>query len=94
MRFIWSIRRIWTLLNEDSFEPSFRPIEVRPLNEIKKNAKQLDFYQRKVLEIGIRHARSIVKARGGRNPPPHASPLIMVDGAAGSGKSCTINILK
>ena len=73
----------YSLLNDDIFEPSFRPIEVRPLNEIKAKAKQLDFYQRKVLEIGIRHARSIAKARGGRNPPPHASPLIMVDGAAG-----------
>ena len=48
----------------------------------------------KVLEIGIRHARGIVKARGGKNPPPSTSPLVMVDCAAGSGKSCTINILK
>ena len=80
--------------DDDAFEKSFRPIEVRPLQEIKKSAIRLYFYQRKVLEIGVRHARGIVKARGGKNPPPQLSPLIMVDGAAGAGKSCTINILK
>ena len=71
----------------------FQPIEVRPLNDLRVHARKLDFYQKKVLEIGVRHARGIVKARSVRNPQP-CSPLIMVDGAAGSGKSCTINILK
>ena len=67
---------------------------MRPLQEVREGARKLDFYQRKVVEIGIRHARGIVKARGGKNPSPSSSPLIMVDGAAGSRKSCTINILK
>ena len=78
---------------EDVFEKSFRPIEVRPLQDLRKDAQKLDFYQRKVLEIAVKHARGLVKARGGKNPLPTA-PLYMIDGAAGAGKSCTINILK
>ena len=78
---------------ENVFEKRFRHIEVRPLVELRIKARRLDLYQRKVLEIGIRHARALVKARGGKNPPPQTSPLVMVDGAAGAGKSCTINIL-
>ena len=78
---------------DDTFEKSFRPIEVRPLEELRKNARPLDFYQRKVLEVGIKHARGLVKARRGKNPLPPV-PLLMVDGAAGAGKSCTIGVLK
>ena len=76
------------------FEKQFKPIEVKPLDKLREDARKMDFYQRKVLEIGVSHARSIVKARGGKNAPPNKSPLVMIDGAAGSGKSCTINILK
>ena len=43
--------------------------------------------------MGIKHARSLVKARHPKNPLPTA-PLCMIDGAAGSGKSRTISILK
>ena len=76
-----------------TFESPFRPIEVRPLQQLRCDARKLDFYQRKVLEVGIRHARAVVKARAGKNPLPSA-PLCMVDGAAGAGKSCTINVLQ
>ena len=78
---------------EDLFEKAYRPIEVRPLEDLCTSARMLDFYQRKVLEIGVNHARRLVKSRKGKNSAPKA-PLCMVDGAAGSGKSCTINILK
>ena len=79
---------------ENVFEKQFKPIEVRPLQELRIEARKLDLYQRKVLEIGVKHARAIAKSRGGKNPLPETSPLVMVDGAAGSGKSCTINILR
>ena len=75
------------------FEKQYRPVDVRPLEELRFQARKLDFYQHKVLEIGIKHARALVKARVKSNPLPMA-PLVMVDGAAGSGKSCTINILR
>ena len=77
----------------DTFEKAFNPIEVRPLQQLRNDARKLDFFQRKVLEVGIKHARALVKARGGKNPLP-SIPLCMVDGAAGAGKSCTINILQ
>ena len=78
---------------EDIFEKQFRPITTRPLHELSKEARKLDFFQRRVLNIGIKHARAVVKSRSGKNPMPIA-PLLMIDGAAGSGKSSTINILK
>jgi hypothetical protein len=63
------------------------------LQELRKDARSLDFYQRKVIEVGVRHARSLVKARGGKNSL-HVAPFCMVDGAAGSGKSRTISVLR
>ena len=78
---------------EKVFDKAFRPIEVRPIDELHRASRRMDYNQRKVLEIGVRHARGLVKARGGANSPPSA-PLLMVDGAAGAGKSSTINILK
>ena len=78
---------------EGVFEKEFRPIEVRPLNVLREHTRNLDFYQRKVMEIGVRYAKGLVKSRSGRNPLP-TPPRVMVDGAAGAGKSCTINILK
>jgi hypothetical protein len=54
----------------------------------------MDHNQKKVWEIGIRFARALVKSREGKNPPPSPAPLVMVDGAAGAGKSTTINLLK
>ena len=58
-----------------------------------EKSKALDCYQHKVLEIGIRYARGIVKAMKHSNPLPVA-PKIMVHGGAGAGKSCVINIVK
>ena len=77
----------------DAFEKAYRPIEVRPLEVLRTDARRMDSYQRVVLEMAVRQARGLVKARNGKNPLP-TPPLVMVDGAAGSGKSFTINILK
>jgi hypothetical protein len=77
----------------NAFEKEFRPIQVRPLEQLRPVARMLDFNQRQVLELAIRHARGLVKARNGLNPAP-TPPLCMVDGAAGAGKSNTINIMK
>ena len=63
------------------------------IEQLCKEARSLDFYQRKVLHIGIKHARALVKSRSGKNPVPTA-PLTIIYGSAGSGKSRTINILK
>ena len=52
------------------FEKQYCPIEVRPLEELRQQARKLDFYQHKVLEMGIKHARALVKARAKSNPLP------------------------
>ena len=52
-------------VDSDTFDQSFKAIEVRPLKELCSEAKKLDFYQRKVVPIGVKHARSLVKARNG-----------------------------
>ena len=54
------------------FEKQHRPIDVRPLEELCQQARKLDFYQHKVLEMGIKHARALVKARSKSNPLPKA----------------------
>ena len=41
---------------ENTFETQYRPISVRPLDELRQEARQLDFFQHKVLEMGIKHA--------------------------------------
>jgi hypothetical protein len=79
---------------EGVFEKAYRVIEVRQLEVIKPDVRRMDNNQKKVLEIGIRFARGLVKSRGGKNPPPSQAPLVMVDGAAGAGKSTTINLLR
>ena len=40
------------------FEKQFRPVDVPPLEELRQKARKLDFYQHKVLEMGIKHARA------------------------------------
>ena len=53
----------------------------------------LDYYQKKVVEIGIHYARDVVKAVKSRQTIPDV-PWLTVLGGAGSGKSSVINILK
>ena len=79
--------------SKDQREKSFKPIKVRPLESLKEIAAKLDFYQSKILEITIKHARNLVKSRS-RNCQVPKPPLLMVDGAAGSGKSHVISTIR
>lgn len=63
--------------DENAFEKEYRPIEVRDLASIRRDARRLDNFQRKVVEIAVRHARALIKARGGKNRLP-IPPLVMV----------------
>ena len=74
-------------------EKIYRPIQVDELSVLNKKTRQLDFYQRKVIEKGIRYAREVVKSFSKKNNSPIA-PKVMVHGGAGCGKSTVINILK
>ena len=79
--------------NKDQREKSYKSIEVRPLIILREIARDLDFNQRKILEIAIGHARNLVKLRSGPCTIP-TPPLLMIDGAAGSGKSHVISMIR
>ena len=40
----------------------FQSIKIDPLPELKAKTRNLDFYQKKVVSIGIKFARDVVKA--------------------------------
>ena len=74
-------------------EKSYRPIKVDNIEVLKEKSRNLDFFQRKVIECAIKYTRKVVKALNVKNPPP-LPPRIIVHGGAGCGKSTVINILK
>jgi hypothetical protein len=74
-------------------QKSHKPIELDELDMLQKKTRSLAFYQKKVVEIGIKFARSIVKSLKEGNLIPKA-PKLMVHGGAGSGKFTVINVLK
>ena len=83
-----------------SFEPTvkalekrFKAIEVEERTILLQKTRNLDFYQRKVVEKGIQYARSLVKSIKNKNVCPKPIFTIVL-GGAGSGKSTVINILK
>ena len=91
----------FTHLNPDELEAfeskttkkqTMRIIETGCVEELVTNSRKLDMYQRKVVEMGVRFARGIVKARSGGNRYPEPIQL-MVHGGAGSGKSSVIDVL-
>ena len=70
----------------------FKSIEIPSNQERLKEARKLDKMQRYVLSMGIQYAKRVVRARMGKSHPP-ISPLMMVHGGAGSGKSSVIKPL-
>ena len=71
---------------------TLRSIEVKTADEILKEARHLDQFQKKALHIAVNYAQDVIIARKGRSSYPRA-PLIMVHGGAGSGKSTLINVI-
>ena len=74
-------------------EKTYRPIELDEIDVLKEKSRKLDFFQRKVIECGIRFARRVVKAIKVKNQAPNP-PKMMIHGGAGCGKSTVINVLK
>ena len=72
-------------------KPLMRGIEISSNEELKEKTLRLDSYQREVLDVAVKYAKDVVKARKPGNPYPKA-PLIMVHGGAGAGKSNTIDV--
>ena len=75
-------------------EQSNRYQSINVFNEeaLDSMTQQLDEDQRKVLEIGIDYAKSLVKSKKSKKAikPP---PLLVVQGGAGSGKSTVIDVV-
>ena len=70
----------------------YRTIEIKSLETLKENTRSLDIYQRKVVDIGVKYSKDLVKSRKNKSKLP--SPIyLMVHGGAGAGKSTVINIL-
>ena len=59
---------------------------------MKEKTRNLDEYQRHIIDVGVKFSKDVVKARKNFSKPPE-SPLVMVHGGAGAGKSTVINVL-
>ena len=69
---------------------ALRTIELPSNEELKAKTHRLDCFQRMVVDIAVKYAKELVKARKLHNPHPKA-PLLMVHGGAGAGKSTVID---
>ena len=70
----------------------YRRIELPTAEMMREKTRSLDNQQRQAVNIAVKYAKDIVKARKEGNAPPKA-PLLMVHGGAGAGKSTVINVL-
>ena len=74
-------------------ERQFKLIEIEERSILLEKTRKLDYYQKKVVEKGIRYARNLVKSIKAKNSIPEAIATIVM-GGAGSGKSTVISVLK
>ena len=74
-------------------EKQFKPIELDEKGVLLEKTKNLDFFQRKVVEKSIKYSRQLVKSLKEKNSNVNPCHTIVL-GGAGSGKSTVINILK
>ena len=75
------------------FEKTYRAISLDDFEVLLEKTRKLDYFQKKVVEIGVNYARHIVKTLKNKNSISNP-PWLTVLGGAGSGKSTVINILK
>ena len=70
----------------------YRRIGIPDINELKTTTRQLDPFQRNVIDIGIKYAKDILKSQREGNLTPKA-PNVMVHGGASAGKDlCNQNL--
>ena len=73
-------------------ESQMRVIEIGSIQDLIIKSRSHDRFQRKVVEMGLKLARGVVKSRSGVDRFPEPVQL-MVHGGAGSGKSTVIDAL-
>ena len=70
----------------------YKKIEIPGDQELRKHSRDLDEFQVEVLNIVIKYAKDIVKARKQYNKHP-VPPYLMMSGGAGAGKSTVIKLV-
>ena len=78
--------------NSEGKDSIYRKIEIPGTDELRRSTQVLDKHQKEVINMGVKYAKDVVKARREGNSSPKA-PLLMVHGGAGAGKSTVINVL-
>ena len=78
--------------NLTQVKKTLKRIEVKTADEILREARNLDQFQKRALHVAINFAQDVIIARKGKIPYPGA-PFLMVHGGAGSGKSTLINVI-
>jgi hypothetical protein len=78
--------------NAQQARSTYKAIEIPDGDVLRMATRTLDEQQQMVLDIGIKYAKDIVKARKDGNAVPEP-PMLMVHGGAGAGKSTVINLL-
>ena len=70
----------------------YKPSELPSPEDLRIRIRQMDPYQRMVLDIAVTYFKDLVKARkpGNKRPKP---PLMACQGGAGAGKSTVINLI-
>ena len=78
--------------NLTQIRKTFRNIEEKTYDDIVKEARNLDEFQKSALNIIIEYVQDIIISRKAKIPYPKA-PLLMINGGAGSGKSTLISAI-
>ena len=78
--------------NVKQIKKTLRRIDVKTADQILKEARKLDEFQKRSLHVAVNFAQDVIIARKGKIPYP-SSPFLMVHGGAGSGKSTLINVI-
>ena len=78
--------------NIQQIKRTLKKIDIKSVDELLVMARELDHYQKKVLNIAIECAHDLLICIKGKQLIPRA-PLLMVHGGAGSGKSTVIKVL-
>ena len=78
---------------ENTHEGSlFKKIDIPSLNELRKETRKLDKFQREILNISVKFAKDLVKSRRDGNIAP--VPIYLTGhGGAGAGKSTVIDLV-
>ena len=78
--------------DERPIKSIYRKVEIEPIEILRNKTRQLDEFQRHVVDIGVKFSKDVVKSRNNFSKQPDPV-FLMVHGGAGAGKSTVINVL-